>query len=89
MVKVTGNITFNVDPLEAGNIVAQILMDDYKFISKDINELKSKIDLSDVELQDLENNLNVRGAMTELLAYYLTHEDFVSFMESQRNYSYV
>ena len=84
MVKVTGNITFNVDPLEAGNIVAQVLMDDYVSISKDITELSKKDILSDVEEQDLDNNYDIISAMGQLLAYYLTHEEFVNFMNRQR-----
>ena len=85
MVKVTGNITFNVDPLEAGNIVAQVLMDDYVSILKDITELTKKSILSDVEEEDLDNNYDVTSAMAVLLAYYLPHGEFVDFMEKQRN----
>ena len=85
MVKVTGNITFNVDPLEAGNIVAQVLMDDYVSISKDIAELTKKSILSYVEEEDLDNYYDVVSAMSQLLAYYLPHGEFMDFMEKQRN----
>lgn len=88
MVKVTGNITFNVDPLEAGNIVAQVLMDDYTSISRDIAELTKKGVLSDVEEQDLDNNYDVISAMAQLLAYYLPHVEFMAFMDKQRNTAY-
>lgn len=84
MVKVTGNITFDVDALEAGNIVAQVLKDDYRFITKDINELRAIETPSDVDLQDLENDIKVQKAMIELLSYYMTFEDFANFMHSTK-----
>lgn len=74
---------------QAGSIVAQVLMSDFQFISKEVNELLHKKDLKRHEMEDLTNNMEMRDAMKSLLRYYLTHNDYVEFMEIQRVYGNV
>lgn len=75
---------------EAGNLVAQVLKQDFEFISKEINEFLPKLGkLERFELEDFSNNVEMRDAMKSLLRYYLTHNDYVEFMELQRVYGNV
>jgi hypothetical protein len=82
---------------QAGSIVAQVLKEDFDFISKEISELSFKGDIDHVvqrnlkphEYEDLRNNIEMRDAMKSLLRYYLTHNDYTEFMELQRVYGNV
>lgn len=74
---------------DAGNLVAQILQEDFDFISKEINELDRKINKLPHEVEDQFNNLEVRAAMKRLLRYYMTKRDYDEFMELQRVYGNV
>ena len=75
---------------QAGSIVAQVLMSDFEFISKELNELiVRKAHLKQHEIEDLRNNMEMRDAMKSLLRYYMVHNDYVEFMELQRVYGNV
>ena len=74
---------------QAGSIVAQVLQEDFEFISKEINELLQKRDKKSYEYEDLKNNEEMRDAMKSLLRYYMTHRDYTEFMELQRVYGNV
>ena len=91
-----GNMMYNVsvrknmeiDLDDAGNLVAQVLQEDFDFISKDIIDLKSK-SLKSYEMEDLKRNLEIQEAMKTLLSYYMTKRDYDEFMELQRVYGNV
>lgn len=89
MYNVSVKKNMEIDLEQAGSIVAQVLMEDFEFISKEINELFHKRDLKRHESEDLSNNLEMRDAMKSLLRYYMTHNDYVEFMELQRVYGNV
>ena len=74
---------------QAGSIVAQVLKEDFEFISKEISELSFKRDMKPHEYEDLRNNKEMRDAMKSLLRYYMTHRDYTEFMELQRVYGNV
>jgi len=74
---------------QAGSLVAQVLKEDFEFISKEVAELVHKRDMKLHEHEDLRNNLEMRDAMKSLLRYYLTHNDYTEFMELQRVYGNV
>jgi len=74
---------------QAGNIVTQVLQEDFEFLSKEINELLHKRDKKGYEYEDLKNNEEMRDAMKTLLRYYMTHRDYTEFMELQRVYGNV
>lgn len=78
---------------DAGNLVAQVLQVDFEFICKEVRELQNKLlsnkQLENHELEDLKNNREMRDAMKSLLRYYMTHRDYVEFMELQRVYGNV
>lgn len=86
-VSVKKNMQIDLD--QAGNLVAQVLMEDFEFISKEVNELYHKSDLERHEVEDLGNNIEMRDAMKSLLRYYLTHRDYMEFIELQRVYGNV
>lgn len=87
-VSVTKNM--ELDLIQAGSIVAQVLQEDFEFISKEINELNYRLTtLKPHECEDLKNNIEMRDAMKSLLRYYMTHRDYVEFMELQRVYGNV
>lgn len=89
MISVEHKSRLELDILEAGNLVAQVLQEDFEFISKEVNELKAKNRLSDVEIQDWDNMIEVRDAMQTLMKYYMVHDDYLAFMEIQRCYGNV
>ena len=92
MVKVKHTKDLELNTLEAGSLVAQVLQNDFDFISKEINELRSKAYngyLKSYEAEDLSHNLDVREAMKTLMRYYMTHNDYNEFMELQRVYGNV
>ena len=86
-VSVKNNMQIDLD--QAGNIVAQVLMEDFEFISKEIAELSHKRDLKRHEMEDLANNIEMRDAMKSLLRYYMVHKDYMEFIELQRVYGNV
>ncbi len=75
-----------VDLEEAGNLVAQVLQEDYEFVSDSINKLKFKRDIQSYEAEDLARDLEIRNAMKTLLSYYMVKGDYDKFMEIQRCY---
>jgi hypothetical protein len=78
-----------LDTEEAGDLVAQILQDDFDSISRDIRRLQSETNLQSYEAQDLVFDIQVRDAMKRLLQYYMTKLDYDEFMELQRVYGNV
>jgi len=74
---------------QAGSIVAQVLKEDFEFISKEVAEMSFKRNLKPHEYEDLRNNIEMRDAMKSLLRYYMTHRDYTEFMELQRVYGNV
>lgn len=88
MYNVTVKKNMEIDLDDAGNLVAQVLKEDFDFISKDIVELKSK-SLKSFEMEDLKRNLEIQEAMKTLLSYYMTKSDYNEFMELQRVYGNV
>jgi hypothetical protein len=89
MITVSHRTKLELDTIEAGRLVAQVLQEDFDFLSKEIIELKSKSKLSDVQMEDLNNDLHIRDAMRTLLQYYMTHNEYREFMELQRVYGNV
>lgn len=92
MVKVKYTRDLELDTLEAGSLVAQVLQEDYEFICKEINELRGKAYsgiIKSYEAEDLSNDLEIREAMKTLMRYYMTRNDYNEFMELQRVYGNV
>lgn len=89
MYNVSVKKNMELDLVEAGNIVAQVLQEDFEFLSKEINELRTKRDLKSFEYEDLSNNIEMQNAMKILLRYYMVKSDYVEFMELQRVYGNV
>lgn len=86
-VSVKKNMQVDID--QAESLVAQVLMEDFEFISKEVNELSHKRDLKRYEAEDLANNIEMRDAMKSLLRYYMVHDDYMQFIELQRVYGNV
>ena len=79
-----------LDHEAAGDLVAQVLKEDFEFICKEIQELKRKIgSLKDFEIEDFKSTAEVHDAMDVLLSYYMTKRDYDDFMELQRVYGNV
>jgi uncharacterized protein YicC (UPF0701 family) len=92
MIKLKRTREIEIELEEAQNLVAQVLQEDFDFISKEINELRSKAHngrLKSYEAEDLSHNLDVREAMMRLMQYYMTRNDYNEFMELQRVYGNV
>lgn len=89
MYTVKHSAELDLNTVEAGNLVAQILQEDFEFISQDINELRSKSDLKPYEGVDLARNIEVREAMKTLMQYYMVRDKYLEFMEMQRVYGNV
>jgi hypothetical protein len=90
MYNVTVKKNMEIDLDDAGNLVAQVLKEDFDFISKEINELKySLTTLYPYQCEDLKRNIEIRDAMKALLSYYMTKSDYNEFMELQRVYGNV
>ena len=89
MYNVTMQKNMDLNHEQAGSIVAQVLMSDFEFISKEVTELLHKRDLKPYEYEDLQNNKEMRDAMKTLLRYYLTHNEQIEFFELQRVYGNV
>lgn len=89
MYNVTMQKNMDLNHEQAGSIVAQVLMSDFEFISKEVTELLHKRDLKPYEYEDLQNNKEMRDAMKTLLRYYLTHNEHTEFFELQRVYGNV
>lgn len=88
MYNVTVRKNMEIDLEDAGNVVAQVIQEDFDFLSKEIIELKSKT-LKSFEMEDLKRNLEVQEAMKTILSYYMTKRDYNEFMELQRVYGNV
>lgn len=86
-VKCTKDVEIDAD--EAIELTALVLQDDFVSLSQDINRLRHKPDLQRFELEDHTNFMEMRNAMKTLLRYYMTHEDYLEFMELQRVYGNV
>lgn len=86
-VSVRKNMEIDLD--DAGNLVAQVLQEDFDFISKEIIELKSKRDIKSYEAEDLKRNIEVRDAMKIIMSYYMVKREYNEFMELQRVYGNV
>lgn len=90
MYNVTMQKKVELDQIEAGRLVGEILKSDFEFIAKEINEMHGKLNtLKDYERQDLIDNMDIFDAMKALLRYYLTHDEYSMFMELQRSYGNV
>lgn len=90
MYNVTMQKKVELDQTEAGRLVGEILKSDFEFIAKEVNELHGKLHtLKDYERQDLIDNMQIFDAMKKLLSYYLTHEEYSTYMELQRCYGNV
>ena len=89
MYNVTVRKDMEIDFDDAGNLVAQVLQADFDFISKEINEMKKIRHLSEVQVHDWNNNMEVRDAMKILMRYYMVKSDYNEFMELQRVYGNV
>ncbi len=87
-VSVKRNMEINLE--DAGNLVAQVLQEDFEFICKEIHELKHKMgSLRGFEVEDFKRNAEIHDAMKVLLGYYMTKRDYDEFMEVQRVYGNV
>ena len=89
MYNVSVRKNMELDFEDAGNLVAQVLQEDFDFISKEINEMKKIRHLSEVQVHDWNNNMEVRDAMKVLMRYYMVKSDYDEFMELQRVYGNV
>lgn len=90
MYNVTVKRNMDLDFEDAGNLVAQVLKEDFDFISKEINELTySFTTLRPHECEDLKRNIEIRDAMKTLMSYYMVKSDYDEFMELQRVYGNV
>ena len=89
MYNVSVRKNMELDFEDAGNLVAQVLQEDFDFISKEINEMKNSRQFSEVQVQDWNNSIEVRDAMKTLMRYYMTKQDYDQFMELQRVYGNV
>lgn len=90
MYNVSVKRNMEIDLEEAGNLVAQVLQEDFEFICKEIHELKRKMgSLRDFEVEDFKRSAEVHDAMKVLLGYYMTKRNYDEFMELQRVYGNV
>lgn len=85
--------SIELDADSAGKLVAQLLKEDFEFLSDEINETKaflvSGIPVAPYCLEDYNANIEFRNAMQTLMRYYMTHNDYMEFMELQRVYGNV
>ena len=90
MIKLKRTREIEIDIEEAQNLVAQVLQEDFDFISKEIRELQYlPRTMTSVEVQDWNNSMEVREAIKTLMRYYMTRNDYNEFMELQRVYGNV
>ena len=52
-------------------LIKSLLIQDYKGLCSDINNLESAQELQDYQRQDLEDNYRYRGAMEIMMEYYV------------------
>ena len=82
----------SIDAEQADNLVAAVLMETFDDLSRNILSAQGRgisPGLKTFEVEDMVNDIKVREAIKEVLAYYLTHDDYVDFMEMQRVYGNV
>lgn len=92
LVNVTMEQEIDLDMEAAGNVVANVLMEDFEYISKDINTWMRQLGSPNCPpyvAQDLADSIEMRNAMQTLLRYYLNMDDYRDFMETQRVYGNV
>lgn len=89
MYRLSQKTEVEVDAEAASKLVAQVLQADFDFISKEINEMKKIVHFSEVQVEDWNNNIEVRDAMKTLMRYYMIKSDYDEFMELQRVYGNV
>lgn len=66
---------------EATEMIAQVLQEDFIFLTQEINELRNiGANLTMIQGADLVNNMNVRDAMRTLIKYYMVKEDYDAFL---------
>lgn len=93
MFKIKHVKTLELEIEEASNLVAQVLKEEFDFICKEINIVRNYIlkgdQISSIMMEDYQRNCEIRNAMKTLLEYYLTHDEYVEFLELQRTYGNV
>ena len=52
-------------------LIKSLLIQDYKGLCSDIDNLESSAELQDYQRQDLEDNYRYRGAMEIMMEYYV------------------
>lgn len=84
MINVNYTARLELDDDQATEVVAELLQDDFDFLTREIIELKNQSNLSTVQAADLINSMNVRDAVQTLLKYYMVHRDYENFMALYR-----
>ena len=84
MINVNYTARLELDDDQATEVVADLLQDDFDFLTREIIELKNQSNLSTVQAADLINSMNVRDAVQTLLKYYMVHRDYENFMALYR-----
>lgn len=90
MYKVSQKTQVEIDAEDAGDLVAQVLMQDFDDLSRDVVSAQYRLTtLKPYELEDLQNHIEMRNAIKTVLRYYMTHREYTEFMELQRVYGNV
>lgn len=90
MYKVFQKTQVEVDAEAAGDLVAQVLMQDFDDLSRDVVAAQYSLKtLKPYELEDLKDHMEMRDAIKTVLRYYMKHDDYEDFMELQRCYGNV
>ena len=74
MVEYTRSVILSHDTVDS--IVADVLIEDYKGLVKNILELESAADLPEYKQQDLVDDRRFHLAMKTILGYYLTADHY-------------
>jgi hypothetical protein len=62
--------TIDVDYETLSKAMVDILIDDYRAVVKDIEDLNSIKNLKDYQKQDLEYNIKIKKALKKVIKYY-------------------
>ena len=85
MYDVAVTYTANIGPEEADRLTAVVLMETFENLARGVMSMQGRInELKPHEYQDLAHDTTTRDAIKVVLEYFMTHDDYLEFMEMQR-----
>lgn len=71
--KVEAKISLDINELDAGDVVVQVLKREHARLVRDCEQFLNKEDFTRPQAEDFKNNAETAKAMEDVLSYYMEH----------------